>query len=278
MNHANAQLETFTTLQVTLQAHVARIELNRPEKANAMERAMWHELRSAMQWVDGEAAARVAVISGAGKHFCAGIDLSLLADIQAGVADADGARSREKLRLLILDLQETFTAIERCRKPVIAEIHGACVGAGIDLVTACDMRYCSTDAFFSVKEIDVGMTADVGTLQRLPGLIGDGMARELAYTGRKVTGEAAQAMRLVNQCYATREQLAAGVAEISASIAAKSPLAIRGCKEMITYARDHSVSDGLNYIATWNAAMLMSDDLKEAMLAAQQKRAPVFKD
>ncbi len=279
MNHPKTQFNSvFTTLKITLDAQVARIELNRPEKANAMERAMWDELRSAMRWVDSEPAARVAVISGAGKHFCAGIDLSLLGDIQTSVADADGARGREKLRLLILDLQDTLTAIERCRKPVIAEIHGACVGAGIDLITACDMRYCSAEAFFSVKEIDVGMTADVGTLQRLPGLVGDGMARELAYTGRKASGEEAQAMRLVNQCYATREQLAAGVAAFAATIAAKSPLSIRGCKEMITYARDHSVADGLNYVATWNAAMLMSDDLKEAMTAAQQKRAPVFKD
>jgi enoyl-CoA hydratase len=140
------------------------------------------------------------------------------------------------------------------------------------------MRYCSANAWFSVKEIDVGMTADVGTLQRLPRLIGEGMARELAYTGRKVDGEEARQVGLVNRCFETPEALQAGVMEIARNIAAKSPLAIRGCKEMITYGRDHTVADGLNYIATWNAAMLMSKDLYEAGAANMQKRDPVFKD
>jgi enoyl-CoA hydratase/carnithine racemase len=279
MNEAKAQFDSrFTTLRLNLDGHVARIELNRPEKANAMERAMWDELRRAMNWLDAEPAARVGIISGAGKHFTSGIDLSLLAGIRTDIADGCDARSREKLLLLILDLQDTLSSIERCRKPVIAEIHGACVGAGIDLITACDMRYCSADAYFSVKEIDIGITADVGTLQRLPKLIGDGLARELAYTGRKVTGEEAHGMRLVNRCYPTREELSAAVSEIATTIAAKSPISIRGTKEMITYARDHSVADGLNYVATWNAAMLLSDDLKEALTAAQEKRPPVFKD
>lgn len=268
----------FTTLRVTLNAHVARIELNRPEKANAMELAMWHEIRAAMLWLDVTPEARVGIISGAGKHFTSGIDLAMLAGVKDSIAGDCEARSREKLRRLLLDLQETLTSIERCRKPVIAEIHGACVGGGIDLITACDLRYCSKDAYFAVKEIDVGMTADVGTLQRLPKIIGEGLARELAYTGRKVDGEEAQGMRLANRCFATREELAAGVAEIAAAIAAKSPLAMRGCKEMITYVRDHSVADGLNYIATWNAAMLLSDDLEEAMTAAKEKRPPVFRD
>jgi enoyl-CoA hydratase len=277
MDRAKADT-AFTTLRLTLADHIARIELNRPEKANAMEFAMWSEIRSAMQWLDATPEARIGVISGAGKHFTSGIDLAMLGGMQASISDGCGGRSAEKLRLLILDLQDALSAIERCRKPVVAEIHGACVGGGIDLITACDLRYCSKDAYFLVKEIDVGMTADVGTLQRLPKLVGEGLARELAYTGRKVDGEEAQNMRLVNRCFATREALASGVAEIAASIAAKSPLAVRGCKEMITYARDHTVADGLNYIATWNAAMLLSDDLAEAIAAAKQKRPPVFKD
>lgn len=268
----------FNTVRLALDGHIARIELNRPQKANAMELAMWQEIRAAMHWLDATPEARVGIICGAGKHFTAGIDLTLLAGIQASVADDCGAHSREKLRALVLDLQDTVTAVERCRKPVIAEIHGACVGGGIDLITACDLRYCSQDAYFSVKEIDVGMTADVGTLQRLPKIVGEALTRELAYTGRNVSGEEAQEIRLVNRCYATREELAAGVAAIAASIAAKSPLAVRGCKEMITYARDHSVADGLNYIATWNAAMLLSRDLDEALAAGREKRPPVFKN
>jgi enoyl-CoA hydratase len=270
-------------MQATTLAHerhgaVAVITLNRPERANAMEEAMWHELREAMREADGADAVRVVVLRGAGKHFTAGIDLAMLEGLAARIRDDDGARGREKLRRLILDLQDTLTAIERCRKPVIAAVHGACYGGGMDLVTACDFRYCSADARFSVKEIDVGMTADVGTLQRLPRLVGEGLARELAYTGRVVDGAEAKAIGLVNRCFDTPEALAEGAMATAAAIAAKSPLAIRGCKEMITYARDHSVADGLNYVATWNAAMLLSRDLQEAGAAAREKRAPVFRD
>jgi enoyl-CoA hydratase len=202
----------------------------------------------------------------------------MLTGIGARISDQDGARGRENLRRLILDLQETFTGMERCRKPVIAAVHGACIGGGIDLVTACDLRYCAADARFAVREIDVGMTADVGTLQRLPRLIGEGMARELVYTGRTFDAAEARAIGLVNRVFDSREALDAGVTEIATAIAAKSPLAIRGCKEMITYARDHSVADGLNHVATWNAAMLISADLAEAGAAAAEKRAPVFRD
>ena len=268
----------FSTLDVTLDGNVATIALNRPDKANAMSEPMWYEIEQAMEWLDSTPEARVGVITGKGKFFTAGIDLTLLMGLGAKIEDDCDGRRREKLRRLILKLQDTLSSIERCRKPVLAAIHGACIGGGIDLITACDMRYCSANAWFSVKEIDVGMTADVGTLQRLPRLIGEGMARELAYTGRRVDGAEAQQMRLVNRCFETPEALQTGVMEIACNIAAKSPLSIRGCKEMITYARDHSVADGLNYIATWNAAMLMSKDLFEAGAANMQKRDPVFKD
>lgn len=274
----STETPNFQTLKLNHQDAVAVIELNRPEKANAMEEAMWQEIRQAMNWADTTPEIRVIVLRGAGKHFTAGIDLAMLGSITAHIHDPDPARSREKLRHLILDLQDTLSSIERCRKPVIAAIHGACVGGGIDLITACDMRYCSADAKFSVKEIDVGMTADVGTLQRLPRLIGEGMARELAYTGRFVDGAEARDIRLVNRCFENSESLHAGVMDLARQIAAKSPLAIRGCKEMITYARDHSVADGLNYIATWNAAMLLSTDLQEAGRANMEKRVPRFSD
>jgi enoyl-CoA hydratase len=269
---------TFQTLAVERRDAVALVTLNRPDKANAMEEAMWHELRDAMREADESDGVRVVVLRGAGRHFTAGIDLAMLEGLAARIRHADGARSREKLRRLILDLQDTLTAIERCRKPVIAAVHGACYGGGMDLVTACDLRYCSADARFSVKEIDVGMTADVGTLQRLPRLVGEGMARELAYTGRVVDGAEARAIGLVNRVFDTPEALLVGTLEVAATIAAKSPLAIRGCKEMITYARDHSVADGLNYVATWNAAMLLSRDLVEAGTAAREKRPPAFED
>ncbi len=197
----------FSTLDVSLDGHVATIALNRPDKANAMSEPMWYEIEQAMQWLDETPEARVGVLVGRGKYFTSGIDLALLMGVPAKIEDEDEARKREKLRRLILRLQDTLTSVERCRKPVLAAVHGACIGGGIDLVTACDMRYCSADAWFSVREIDVGMTADVGTLQRLPGLIGEGMARELAYTGRRVDGAEAKEMRLVNRCYESAEAL-----------------------------------------------------------------------
>ena len=269
------QLETLT---ISVQDHIATVRLNRPDKANAMNATMWQDIRRAFDWLDGQPEVRVAVLRGEGKVFTAGIDLQMLATIGASLHQACEARGREALRRMILDLQDTLTSLERCRKPVLVAVHGACIGGGLDLIACADMRYASADAYFSIKEIDVGMTADVGTLQRLPRLVGEGMVRELAYTGRNFTADEALHMRLVNRVYPSREALHEGVHALAAQIAAKSPLSIRGTKEMITYARDHTVADGLNYVATWNAAMLMSQDLQEALAAGRDKRPPVFQD
>lgn len=268
----------FDTLVVNLEQNVAVVRLNRPDKANAMNLTMWKEIRAAFQWVDETPEARVAILEAEGKSFSAGIDLQMMVGLGATLANECEGRKRETLRRTILDLQDTLSSLERCRKPVLAAIHGACVGGAIDLITCADMRYCTEDAYFSVKEIDIGMVADVGTLQRLPRLVGDGIARELAYTGRRFEAAEAREIRLVNRVFASGEALRAGVREIAASIAAKSPLSIRGTKEMLNYTRDHSVADGLNYVATWNAAMLMSSDLQTAMTAAMTRQAPQFKD
>jgi len=268
----------FETLEVSLENHIATVRLNRPDKANAMSATMWQEIRQAFQWVDTTPEARVAVLQGEGKLFTAGIDLQMMMGLGPQIQNDCDGRTREALRRVILDLQDTLTSLERCRKPVLAAIHGGCIGGGIDLVTCADMRYASSDAYFTIKEIDIGMTADVGTLQRLPKLVGEGIVRELAYTGRKFDAQEAKEIGLVNRVFESREALYAGVHEIAATIAAKSPLSIRGTKEMITYARDHSVADSLNYIATWNAAMLMSQDLTEAMMSNMAKKAPSFKD
>ena len=269
----------FETLSVTQNGHVATVSLNRPDKANAMNWQMWQDIRSAMQWADRTPEVRVVVLQGEGKHFTSGIDLTMMMGLQAQIKDDCDGRSREKLRGIVLELQDTLTSIERCRKPVLAAIHGGCVGGGVDLITCTDMRYCSADAYFTIKEIDIGMVADVGTLQRLPKLIGNqGIVREMAFTGRKVLAEEAQRIGLVNQVFESREALYAGVQELAAMIASKSPLSIRGTKEMLNYSRDHSVADGLNYIATWNAAMLMSSDLTTAMMASMAKQTPQFKD
>jgi enoyl-CoA hydratase/carnithine racemase len=269
---------TYTTITVSLEAHVATVTLNRPDKANALDATMWQEIRQAMKWVDSTPAARVAIINGAGNHFCSGIDLGMLMDLGKKIEDRCESRTRENLRRVILDLQDTLSSIEHCRKPVLAAIHGACVGGGVDLVACCDMRYAADGASFSIKEVDIGMTADVGTLQRLPKIINPALVRELAYTARKVDSLEAAQIGLINRRFESVDALHAGVLEIARTIAAKSPLAIRGTKEMINYARDHSVADSLNYVATWNAGLLMSDDLQEAMLANMSKRPPEFRD
>ena len=267
----------YQTLAVSLADGVANVVLNRPDKSNAMNRQMWDDIRDVFRKLDEMPEARVAVLSGAGRHFNAGIDLAMLSQI-TDTANDRAAHQREELRRVILDLQDVITGLETCRKPVLAAIHGACIGAGVDLTCAADMRYCSADANFVIKEIELGFVADVGTLQRLPKLIGDAMARELAYTGRPFSGAEAKAIGFANSCYGSRDDMMAAVAGIARAIAAKSPLAIRGTKEMLIYTRDHSVAESLNYMAIWNAALLQSDDLSEAFAAFMAKRNPKFRD
>jgi len=266
------------TLRLEISDGVAEVRLNRPDQRNAMNPAFWREIRSVFEDLDRNEQARVAVITSTGPHFSAGLDLNSFAGIMAGGSSGEEGRRRHALRRTIMDLQDCFTAIERCRIPVLAAVQGGCIGGGVDLTTACDIRYCAEDTYFVIKEIDIGMTADVGTLQRLPNLIADGLVRELAYTGRKMHAAEAKESGLINAIYADHAALNTGVMEIAQSIAAKSPLAITGTKEMINYAREHSVEDGLNHIATWNAGMLVTEDLGEAMGSAQEKREAVFKD
>lgn len=267
-----------TTLELSLAGGVLDVVLARPEQANALDEALWQDLRNAFRWADDEPAVRAVVLAGAGRHFCAGIDLAMLAGVAQRIAAADEARSREALRRLIRDLQDCLSTVERCRKPVLAAIHGACLGGGLDLAACCDIRYVSGDARFAVREIDLGMVADVGSLQRLPRLMPDGLARELAYTGRTLAAAEAVACGFANAVYADAAALHAGVREIARGIAGKSPLAVRGSKEILNYSRDHSIADGLDYVATWNAAMLLSADLREALAASREERPPQFAD
>jgi enoyl-CoA hydratase len=254
------KLPVYETLAVEYEQHVATVWLDRADKANAMNAPMWNELQACFEWLDGEPEVRAVILAARGKHFCAGLDLAMFADI-APAQDMDPARASEQLRLMIKRLQANLTAVERCRKPVLAAVHAVCVGGGVDLIACCDMRYASEEAVFSIKEIDVGMTADVGSLQRLPHIVPQGIVRELAYTGRKVNAAEAYEIGLVNRAYATREAMMQDVRQIAQAIAAKSPLSIRGIKETLLYARDHTVEDGLNYIATWNAGMLSQQDV-----------------
>ena len=270
-------MSDYQAFQVELKGSIAHVQINRPEKINAMNAAFWTEIVEIFQWVDETDAVRVVVLSGAGKHFSAGIDLMLLASV-ANEMGKDVGRNARLLRRKILRMQASFNAVDRCQKPVLAAIQGYCLGGAIDLIAACDMRYAAEDAQFSIKEIDMGMAADVGTLQRLPRIIGDGIVRELAYTGRMVAADEARAIGLVNRVFADKQTLLDGVMAIAQDIAAKSPIAIAGTKQMISYMRDHGVDDGLEYVATWNAAMLQSSDLRLAMTAHMTKQKPEFLD
>ena len=265
------QIPACETLALSVDAHVAHVELNRPDKANAMSAAMWQELETCFRWCSDEPDVRVVVLSARGKHFCSGIDLQIFTTLDDPAQEP--ARRAEGRRDTILRLQGNLTAIERCRKPVLAAIHNTCIGGGVDMVCCADIRYASADAWFSIKEIDIGMVADVGTLQRLPRLIGDGLVRELAYTGRRM--DAAEALQggLLTRVFPDREALLAGVMEIARTISARSPLAVRGTKELILYGRDHSVEDGLRYIANWNAGMLSIDDLSRSLAAGGKPEA-----
>ena len=269
----------FENYLLEIQNKVAYAYINNPTKANAMGRTFWSETVTLMQYLDQNPAVRVVVIGAKGKHFSSGIDLSLLMFLQQEMQkfDCEG-RKREYLRLWIKEMQDTFLSIERCRKPVLVSIKGACVGGAIDLITACDMRYASKDTQFSVKEVDLGIVADLGTLQRLSNIVSEGVARELAFTARVFNAQEAKQMNLINECYADEETLSEKVQEIAESIAKKAPLTIRGIKQVMNYAHKQNIEKGLEYVATWNASMLLSKDLQEAVTAFMQKKEPQFED
>ena len=266
---------SYQTFLVHVENHIAHVVFNRPDRANALNKTAWHEMKTIFEDLDDNDEVRVVILSGEGKHFCGGIDLELLMDV-GSINDKCEGRKREKLRRQVFELQAPINAIEQCSKPVLAAIHGGCIGGAVDIVSACDMRYCTNEGYFCIREIDMGMVADLGTLQRLPKLIAAGIAREMAYTGRQVYGPEAERIGLSNRSYADRPTMMAEVQQIAETISKKSPLSIRGTKVILNHSRDHSVADGLDYMATWNAAMLMSNDLMEAFQAKMQKREGVY--
>ncbi len=257
---------------------IAEIVLQRPSKANALNETLWFELGRAFQWADQTPDVRVVLLRGEGPHFSAGIDFEFMQSIGQRFARLPEGQRQEALRSYIRSLQDAFTAAERCRKPVIAAIHGSCFGGAIDLITACDIRYASQDARFCVKEVDLSIVADIGTLQRLPRLIGEGRARELSLTARVFSSTEALSMGLINRVVDTPEQLLQLAQSEASNIAQKSPLAVRGTKQILNYSRDHSIDEGLEFVATWNAAMLFSQDLQRSMEALRTKSLPQFED
>lgn len=269
---------SYEIFECTIEHHIAKVKLNRPDKANALPKKGWHEMKTIFEEMSDRDDVRVIIFHAAGKHFCAGIDLSLLMSFQQLFQGTCEGRKREKFLTALRELQASVNAIENCRKPIIAAIQGGCIGGGVDIVSACDLRYCSSEAYFTIREIDMGMVADLGTLQRLPKIIPFGVAAEMAYTGRNVEAEEAARVGLVNRTFANQQNMMAEVEKIAHSIAQKSPLAIRGTKEVLRYARDHSVEEGLRHIQLWNAAMFLSNDLMEAFQAKMEQRQSVFED
>lgn len=266
-----------TFFETTINGAVAHIAMNRPDKANGMTPDFWADLPRLVRELETDMSVRVVLISGNGKHFTGGMDLASFNDI-AKLTTHEAGRAAYAMRKLILKLQDTFNALENARFPVIAAIHGACVGAGIDMTSACDIRLASEDAFFSIEEINIGMAADVGTLQRLPKLMAPGIVKELAYTGRRFTAREAAGWGFVNSVHADREAVLAAAVELAKTIAIKSPLAIAGIKKAVDYARDHSVSDSLEHIAAWNAGMLRPEDMMKAIQSKMARQEAQFAD
>lgn len=270
---------TPTCISLTISDTVAHLVLSRPEALNAMNRAFWNELPALVRDIDDNARARVIVISSTGKHFTAGMDTSVFTDGD-GISASGGDQyvRAEAFRHFVHLLQQSFSCLEDARMPVIAAIQGGCIGAGVDLTSACDIRYCTEDSFFQIAEINIAMTADVGTFPRLCKLIPEGWVRELAYAGRRLPAAKAKEIGFVNEVFPTHEAMMSHVMALAAEIAEKSPLAVAGSKRMINYARDHSTADALDYIALWNASMLSPPHMMEAFAAKAQKRAPTFPD
>ncbi|CAH0475709.1 unnamed protein product [Peronospora belbahrii] len=260
-------------------SRVLHLKLHRPEVLNAMNMQMWIELAQSFQLIESEPSIKAVVVSGEGRGFTSGMDLDVLTQMQKiAMEESCPGRKREQLMHVIDKFQNVVTAVEQCRVPVIAAIHGPCIGAGVDLITACDLCYSDVNAVFSVKEVDLGIIADIGTLQRLPKLIGDHRAKELAFTGRNVTGQEAEKLGLVLKALPDQETLMNHVEDVAKAIAKKSPLTIRGIKQTIRYQRDHSTRDSLQQIRYHNAAVLYSDDLKQAVGAVLTKTEPKFRN
>jgi enoyl-CoA hydratase len=275
-------MTTFDNLTIERDGGVATLWLDRPEKLNALHRALWASIPQAVASLDADPDVRVIVLAGKGKAFCAGIDLM---DHAPALAKQDSLSGRGespvgKRRVMYDDIrkyQDTASCFANTNKPVIAAVHGACLGGGIDLITACDLRYASSDAVFSVRETRIAMVADVGTLQRLPRIVGDAAARDLVFTGRDVGAAQALQLGLVNEVLPDAAAAQARAHAVAKEIAANSPLAVQGSKHILGVAERRAIDANLDYVALWNAAFLHSADLAEAMAAFLQKRKPEFR-
>jgi len=257
---------------------IAWVYLNRIKKNNAMNPPAWKEIIPIFEEIDNDKNIRVVIVSGKGSCFSSGIDLfDMVADLPELLDKEQKGGIKWRLLRKIYKMQDTMTCIERCSKPVIAAIHGYCIGAGLDMVTACDIRLASSDAVFSLREAAVGFVADVGVLQRIPAIVGQGIARELAYTAKNITADRAKEILLVNEVYSDYATLMEGANKMALEIADNSPLAVQASKDVLNYCTDKSVEDGLKYVASISANIIPSNDLMEAVTAFTENRKPLFK-
>jgi len=277
----------YETLEVSAPYdHILHIRLNRPDKRNSMNRDVFREITSCFSEINDDKQCRVVVLSAVGKTFCSGLDfgdmLDMISHVSGNNADGMDVATRAKfLRHMIILMQNSFNSVVRCSKPVIAAVHGGCIGAGLDLISATDVRYCSNDAFFSLREVNIGMAADLGSLQRFPKIVGsDSLVRELAYTARNMPATEAKELGLVSSVLADAETTLQSALETAKKIAANSPVAVQGTKIALNYSRNHTVPDGLEFMANWNMCMLQSDDLVKAAsaTATRSETPPVFND
>jgi len=268
--------QSFETLKISTPVeHILQVEIHRPQKLNAMNQKFWEEIFECFSQIGESRDIRVVLLTGSGRMFTAGLDVTDM--VQLGSTTDDVARRAMELRKTVLRYQRAFSILEAIPQPVVAAVHNACIGGGVDLVAACDIRVCTEDAFFQIKEIDLGIVADVGTLQRLPKIIGSqSLVRELAYTGRKLDAKEAKACGLVSAVFKDKQSLEENGLRICREIAAKSPVAISGTKSVLNYARDHSVKDSLEYFATWNISALQTEDIPKAVSSFFSKTTPLF--
>ncbi|MBD63087.1 MAG: enoyl-CoA hydratase [Gammaproteobacteria bacterium] len=272
-------MSKYSCFELNKNGHIANLILNRPDEFNTMVRKFWVELPEVLEEINRNSEIRVVIMSSTGKHFCAGMDLAAFSNGVENIPEdkkPDHARVGETLYRSAKELQGYISTLEEIRVPVIAAVQGACVGGALDLITACDIRLASQDAFFCIQEINIGMAADVGTLQRLPRIIPDSKMRELAYTGRRMLSNEAKESGLVSDVYKTQKEMLKAANEMASEIATKSPIAIYGLKAVMNYSRDHSISDSLDFNALWSGAMLSGKDMKEAMAANIEKRDANF--
>ncbi len=275
----------YTTIRIDRRDHVAEVVLNTPDRLNAMTTKFFHEVKAAFEELDADPVVRAVILWAEGRMFTCGLDLKEAATGVLGAAAGAGAGNGSKrsvaaqnfsLYRTIKSFQDCFSAIQRCRKPVIAAVHNKCIGGGVDLVTACDIRLASADASFAIYETKIAIVADVGTLQRITPIVGKGLAREMAFTGRFIDSKRALAFGLVNDVVADKDAALAAARAMAAEIAANSPIAVQGAKAVLNYSDEHSTDEGLEYVAQWNSSFIQSNDVAEALTAFLEKRPPEF--